>query len=65
MGVGLIWMCLLRLPLQLWVEEIFKCIGDDLGVYLDHESSFQETECLEITRILMHLDTQKGLVESY
>lgn len=53
------------LPLQIWSEEIFRCIGDDISVYLDHDSSYIDTRCLAITRILVHLDTREGLVESY
>jgi len=47
------------------LEEIFRCIGDNLGIYLDHDIFYIESGCLAITRILVHLDTREGLVESY
>lgn len=64
MGIGPIWVHLPGLPLQFWAEDIFRCIGDDMGVYLDHNRSYQDTGCMEIARILVHLDTKEGLVES-
>lgn len=62
---GPIWVRLPSLSLQFWGQEIFKVIGDDLGVYLDHDRTYQDTDCLEMARILVHLDTREGLVESY
>lgn len=38
---------------------------DDMGVYLDHDISYEDSGCLEIAKILVHLDTWEGLVESY
>lgn len=64
-GAGPIWVRLPALPLQFWAEEIFKVIGDDLGVYLDHDRTYQDTVCLSMAHILVHLDTREGLVESY
>lgn len=64
-GAGLIWVHLPALPLQFWAEEIFKVIGDDLGVYLDHDRTYQDMGCLALARILVHLDRREGLVESY
>lgn len=46
-------------------KEIFKVIGDDLGVYLDHDRTYQDTSCLALACIPVHLDTREGLVESY
>lgn len=60
-----IWVRLPTLPLQFQAEEIFKVIGDDLGVYLDHDRTYQDIVCLALARILVHLDTIEGLVESY
>lgn len=65
MGAGPIWVCLPGLPLQFWVEDIFQCISDDMGVYLDHDHSYQDTSYMALVRILVHLDTREGLVESY
>lgn len=65
MGVGPIWVRLLGFPLQFWLKYVFRCIGDDLGIYLDHDRSYMETNSLAIVRILVHLDTREGLVESF
>jgi len=64
-GAGPIWVHLPALPLQFRWEEIFKVIGDDLGVYLDHNRTYQDTGCMAMAHILVHLDTREGLVESY
>lgn len=45
-------------------EEIFKVIDDDLGVCMDHDRTYQDTRCLVMAHILVHLDTREGLVES-
>ena len=52
------------LPLHFWSEDVFRTIGDDLGIYLDHEISYTESTNMAIARILIHQDTRDGLVES-
>jgi len=64
-GVGPICVWLPALPLQFLGDEIFKVVGDNLGVYLDHDRAYQDTGCLALARIVVHLDTREGLVESY
>lgn len=63
LGAGPIWVRMPRLPLQLWAEDVFRCVGNDLGVFLDYETSFQELGKMAYARILVHLDTREGLVE--
>lgn len=64
MGAGPLWIRIPRLPLQFWLDDVFRCIGDNLGIYLDHDRSYMETDSLAIARILVHLDTREGLVDS-
>lgn len=64
LGAGPIWVFLLALLLQFWAEEIFKVISDDLGIYLDHNKTYQDMGCLEMASILVYLDTKESLVES-
>lgn len=65
LGAIPIWVRLSSLSLQFWVEEIFEVIEDDLRVYLDHYRAYQDTVCIALAHILVHLDTREGLVESY
>lgn len=64
LGAGPIWVRLPGLPLQFWSEDVLGGIGDDLGVYLDHDKSYIESGNVAIAKILVHLDTKEGLVES-
>lgn len=36
-----------------------------MGVYRDHDRTYQDTGFLALAHILVHLDTREGLVESY
>jgi len=40
---------------------IFKHIGDALGIYLEHDQSFEKTGIMTMACILVHLDTREGL----
>jgi len=44
-GDGPLWVRLPGLPLQYWSEEVFICIGNALGTYLDHDRTFVESIC--------------------
>lgn len=62
-GVGPLWVRLPGLPLQYWNEEVFMCIRNALGTYLDHDRSYVESRSRTLARILVHLDTRDGLEE--
>lgn len=55
---------LLVLPLHFWTEDIFQCIGDDLGKFLDYDRGYVESGNKGYVRILVHLDMRDGLVAS-
>lgn len=61
-GAGPLWVRLPGLPLQYWCEEAFIRIGNALGTYLDHDRTLVESSDRTVARILVHLDTPKGLV---
>lgn len=63
LGVGPIWVRLPGLPMQFWTPQVFKCIGDALGTYLEHDQSYEQTGIMTMARILVHLDTRVGLEE--
>lgn len=64
LGAGPIWFRIPSLPLYFWSEDVFRCISDDLGIYLDQDKSFIEIRNVTIARILVHLDTRDGLVDN-
>lgn len=43
MGAGPIWVCLPSLPMQFWIPQVFKHIGDAQGTYLEHDQSYDKT----------------------
>jgi len=59
LGAGPLWVRLLELPLQFWLEDVFRGVGDDLGLYLDHDKPYIESENTAITRISVHLDMRE------
>jgi len=65
LGVSPIWVRLSGLPLQLWTEDVFHLIGDDLGQYLDFDRSFLDIRRMYFTHILVYWDTREGLVENW
>lgn len=62
-GAGPLWVRLSGLHLQYWSEEVFMCIGNSLGSYLDHDRTFIESRNRILVRILVYLDTHEGLEE--
>lgn len=58
----------MRLPgltLQFWNEAALRSIGEDLGLYLDHDRSYLESGICSVARILVFLDTRDGLHDNY
>lgn len=49
--------------MQFWTPQVFKCIGDALGTYLEHNQSYEQTRIMTMARILVHLGTRAGLEE--
>lgn len=64
LGAGPIWVRLLGLPLQFWTKDVFKCVGNYIGIILDFEKYFQESGKRAYAHILVHLGTREELVES-
>jgi len=62
-NAGPIWVRLLRLPLQFLTEDVFRRIGNALGIYLTYDTSYQSSGKMAYARILVHLDLSKGLLE--
>lgn len=63
LGAGPIWVCLPRLLLHFWSEDVFKRIGNALGTFLDYDKSYIIVGNMAMARILVHLDTREGLEE--
>jgi hypothetical protein len=59
----LVWVRIPRLPLVLWSEDVFAEIGNSLGSYYEVDLSFQDTGYFGMARILVGLETSKGLAE--
>jgi hypothetical protein len=53
-----------RAPLILWSEEVFKEIGNSLGLFYEEYTSFYDSGYMGMARILVGLDLSKGLVDS-
>lgn len=62
LGVGPIWVCLLRLSQHLWSSDVLRCIRDNLGIYLDHDRSYIESGSIAIARIYLNHD--RSYIES-
>jgi len=46
------------------MEDVFRCVGDDLGTYLEFDRSYLEMGEMSYARVLAYLDTKDGLVEN-
>jgi len=62
-GIGPVWIRLPGLPLQFWSEDIFRRIGNAIGVYMDYDKSYLHTGMMAYARLLINLDTRGGLQE--
>lgn len=58
-----VWVRALGLPSFLWVESVFKAIGNRLGTYLEADMSFLQTQNKAMARILVSLNPRGGLAE--
>jgi hypothetical protein len=56
-----IWVCLPGLPVELWTQKGFECLGNALGRYMDADMSFTSTGKMSMARILVSLNIHKGL----
>ena len=59
----LVWVCVPGLPPFLWVESVFKSIGNQIGTYLKTNMSFIQLKDKAMARILVRLNPREGLVE--
>jgi len=58
-----VWIRAPGLPSFLWTEEVFKSIGNRLGVYLEADMTFLETKDRTMARILALLLPSRGLAQ--
>lgn len=58
-----VWVRAPGLPSFLWVESVFKAIGNRLGTFLEADMSFLETRNKAMARILVSLNPSRGLAE--
>jgi len=56
-----VWVRALGLPPFLWVDLVFRSIGNSLGIFLEADKSFVETRNKAMARILVMLNLEKGL----
>lgn len=63
LGAGPIWVRMPGLQLQFWIEDVFRCVANDLGVFLFYDKYFLESSKMAYACILFHLDTRDGLVK--
>jgi hypothetical protein len=54
------WVNILGLPVEFWSYEVFKEMGNLLGSFCEADMSFDETETMSITRILVGIDLREG-----
>lgn len=59
-----VWIRVLGLPSFLWTEEVFKTIGNRLGVFLEADMSFLHTKDRTIARTLATLNLSRGLAKT-
>lgn len=59
-----VWVRAPGLPFFLWVESVFRSIGNMLGTYLETDMSFIETHERAMARILVNLNPDEGLAEN-
>ena len=64
LGDDPIWVHLSGLPLQLWTQDAFQLIGDDIGQYLGYDRTYLEFGRMTYVHILVFMDTREGLVEN-
>lgn len=62
MEVNPFWVIILGLPTHFWPNLIFQNIGNLLGVYMEHESSYLTTSDMSMTCILISVNLWCGLL---
>eukprot|EP00253_Pinus_taeda_P024932 PITA_24932 len=58
-----VWVRAPRLPSFLWVESVFKAIGNKVGTFLEANMSFKQTQNKVMARILVSLNPSRGLAK--
>lgn len=58
-----VWVRAPGLPSFLWVESVFRSIGNRLGTFLEADMSFLQTQNMAMARILVNLNPRGGLAE--
>jgi len=56
-----IWINIIGLPIEFWSYEVFKEIGNSLGVFYEANMIFEETRIMTIVWILVGIDLRDGL----
>jgi hypothetical protein len=51
---------ILGFPLELWLEEVLKTIGNSLGKFIAVEENFQQQDDKWVVKVLVELDISKG-----
>ena len=59
-----VWDKLSILPIILWLDEVFKEIENDLGLFYDVENLYKCFGCMGMLRIMNGLKLSKGMVDS-
>lgn len=49
--------------MKYWNPIVFKHIGNVLGIYLEHDQSYETLGNMTMAHILVHLDTREGMEE--
>jgi hypothetical protein len=58
-----IWICLPRLPVELWNKDVLNTLGDGIGKFLSMEANFHSKVDKKVIKILVEIDLHKGLLE--
>lgn len=59
----LVWVRLPELSPHFWTKEVFRAIGNTLGIFLEADMYFRETRDMILARTLVRLDPREGLAE--
>ena len=63
MDFALVWVCLLGLPIELWSSDVFRMIGNSLGMFVAADMSFKDFGLMVVAQILVSLYLRDGLTE--
>lgn len=59
-----IWVWLPSLPLRFWFDELFKVIGNQLGLFYEVHTSYKKSSYMVMMRILVRLNLLLSLLYS-